>query len=143
MARLRLDLPTTFPFATELTVRVTDLNYGGHLGHDRLLALLHEARVRFLRLHGLTEAKCDGAGLVVGDAALVYKAEAFGGDVLRIEIALAEIERVGCGMYYRVPRPADGRLMAQARIGLVFLDPATRRPTAVPAAIRALAEPGS
>ena len=139
MARLRLELPASFPFATELTVRITDLNYGGHLGHDRMLSLLHEARVRFLRLHGLTEADCGGASLVVADAALVYRAEAFAGDVLRIEVAVGDLERVGCDLWYRVTRSVDHRLVAEARTGLVFLDPVSRRPTAVPAAVRAIA----
>ena len=29
-----------------LTVRVTDMNYGRHLGHDALVSLLHEARMQ-------------------------------------------------------------------------------------------------
>ena len=33
MGRVKLELPETFSFSTELTVRVTDLNYGGHLGN--------------------------------------------------------------------------------------------------------------
>jgi hypothetical protein len=45
MPRLKLELPAGFPFRTTLTVRVTDLNYGNHLGNDALLGLLHEARV--------------------------------------------------------------------------------------------------
>ena len=49
MPRVKVALPATFPFRTEIPVRITDLNYGGHLGNDALLGLLHEARVHFLR----------------------------------------------------------------------------------------------
>ena len=48
MARVKLEIPELLPFATELEVRVGDVNYGGHLGNDALLGLLHEARIRFL-----------------------------------------------------------------------------------------------
>ena len=55
MARIKLDLPGRFPFSTELRVRITDVNYGGHMGNDALLGLLHEARVQFLAHYGLSE----------------------------------------------------------------------------------------
>ena len=138
MARLSLTLPDRFPFATELTVRVTDLNYGNHLGNDRLLGMLHEARLRFLRAHGLSEGDCAGTALVLADAAVVYRAESFAGDRLRIEVALGDPGRVSCDVFYRVTRLGDDALVAEAKTALVFLDPASRRPTAVPARVRAL-----
>ena len=69
MPRIRIDLPATFPFAIELPVRITDVNYGGHLGNDALLSLLHEARCRFLLHHGCSEANTAGVGMVMVDAA--------------------------------------------------------------------------
>jgi hypothetical protein len=36
MARIKLELPETFPFSTERTVRITDLKDGGHLGNADL-----------------------------------------------------------------------------------------------------------
>ncbi|MEM7204381.1 MAG: thioesterase family protein [Planctomycetota bacterium] len=135
MARLSLTLPAHFPFSTELTVRVTDLNYGNHLGNDRLLGLLHEARWRFLLEHELSERDCAGTTLVLADAAIAYKAEAFAGDRLRVEVALGEPGRVSCDVFYRVTRLGDGALVAEAKTALVCLDPETRRPTAVPTCV--------
>ena len=40
-------------FTTTLDVRISDINYGNHLGHDSLISLLHEARMRFLKQTGL------------------------------------------------------------------------------------------
>jgi acyl-CoA thioesterase FadM len=139
MARLSIPLPASFSFATEIEVRVTDLNYGRHLGNDSMLSLIHEARWRFLRSHRLGEADIDGTNLVLADAAVVYRAEAFAGDRLRFEVALTEVARVACDLVYRVTRVGDGRLVAEAKTGLVFLDPTTRKPTAVPASIARLA----
>ena len=53
MARVKLDLDgAAFVFRTELDVRITDINYGRHVGNDALLGLLHEARLRFWRISG-------------------------------------------------------------------------------------------
>ena len=138
MARLHLDIPADLPFATEIDVRVTDLNYGNHLGNDAMLSLIHEARVRFLAHLGFNEMDVGGAAIVLSDAAIAYRAEAFLGDRLRFAVGFHDPARVGCDIVYRVTRRADDRLVAEAKTGIVFLDPATRRPTAIPDAVRAV-----
>lgn len=138
MARIHLALPERLPFWTEIDVRVTDMNYGAHLGNDAMLGLIHEARWRFLRHHGMSEGDCGGAPLVLSDVAIVYRKEAFAGDRLRFEVGIADVGRVGCDFVYRVTRPADGALVAEAKTGIVFLDPASRRPIAVPEPVRGL-----
>ena len=55
MPRIKLKPLNYYSFQTEITVRVTDLNYGGHLGNDKLLSLIHEARVAFLACFGFSE----------------------------------------------------------------------------------------
>ncbi len=142
MARLSLTLPDEFGFATEIDVRVTDLNYGRHLGNDAMLGMIHEARVRFLAAHGAREGDVGGTPLVLADAAIVYRAEAFLGDRLRFEVAVVDIGRVGCDLCYRVTRLSDQRLVAEARTGIVFLDPRTRRPSAVPEVVRTMTSAG-
>jgi acyl-CoA thioesterase FadM len=70
-----------FPFSTELRVRITDVNYGGHMGNDSLLGLLHEARVQFLAHYGLSELDIGGLwGIIMADSVIVYKSEAFPGE---------------------------------------------------------------
>ena len=141
MPRLELKARDPYPFACELTVRTTDLNYGGHLGNDRLLALVQEARVAWLASHGWSELDCGGAGLIMGDAAVVYRAEAFAGDTLRLQVVACEPSRVGFRLATRVSRPADGGRaaaeVALAETGMVCFDYARRRPVALPEAVRA------
>ena len=56
MERVRLEFPeTAIVHRHPLTVRVTDMNYGRHLGHDTLVSLLHEARIQAFAALGLTE----------------------------------------------------------------------------------------
>ena len=132
MARLKLDLPESFVFSTEIPIRIGDINYGGHLGNDAVLALMHEARVRFLNQHGFTEQNVDGPGIIMADAAIVYKSEAFYGETLVVEVAVADFTRTGCDLVYRLSDKETGREVARGKTGIAFFDYERRRPVAVP-----------
>lgn len=132
MPRLVLEPLPAYGFAVEIVVRTTDLNYGGHLGNDRLLALLHEARVAFLARHGWSELDCGGVGLIMNEAALRFAREAFAGDVLRVEVGAAEVGRAGFRLSYRATRDADGAVIALAETGLVAFDYKARRVAPLP-----------
>jgi acyl-CoA thioester hydrolase len=137
MSRPRLVMPDAYPFETEIPVRISDVNYAGHLGNDRVLSVLHEARIRWLASLGFTELDCGGAGIVVRDAAIEYRSEAFHGERLLVAVAPAEPGGASCDVYYRVRCAADGRLVVNARTGLAFFDFAKRALHPMPAAFRA------
>lgn len=144
MPRLQLKPLAVYPFRTEITVRTTDLNYGGHLGNDRLLSLVHEARVAWLAHHQWSELDCAGVGLIMGDAGLVYLGEAFAGDLLVFEVAAGEASRSGFRLYFRVTRPGeDGsngdQAIALVENGMICFDYQARRIAALPAAVKAVA----
>lgn len=136
MARVRLEVPDRLPFSTELQVRITDVNYGGHLGNDALLGLLHEARVQFFRSRGWSEGDAGGAGIIMTDAVLVYRAESFAGDRLRIGVGAADPAATSCDIVYRVTQAASGALVATAKTGIAFFDYAARRVVAMPEEVR-------
>ncbi len=138
MPRVKLEALSAYPFAVEITVRTTDLNYGGHLGNDRLLSLVHEARVAFLAENEWSELDCAGVSLILGDAAIVYRAEAFAGEILRFEVAAGEASRSGFRLFYRITRPADGQLIALVENGMVCFDYEARRVVVLPGVVRAL-----
>ena len=71
--RIQLQLPDTFTFQTEIPVRITDINYGNHLGNDAILSMMHEVRVQFLQNLGYSELEMEGAGLIMSDTAIIYK----------------------------------------------------------------------
>lgn len=122
MARIKLDLPETFPFSTELTVRITDLNYGGHLGNADTLVLLHEARVRFLNSLGYSEVDVEGYGTIMLDAAIQFKSQAFAGDVLVAEVGAGDFSRIGCDIFYRLTNKETGSIVAVAKTGVSIFD---------------------
>ena len=140
MSRIQLKPLDRYDHRIALEVRVTDLNYGGHLGNDRLLALVHEARVGFLAHRGWSELDCGGVSLIMGDAALVFKGEAFAGDRLEIETGVAETARAGFRLAHRIARPSDGALVALAETGLAAFDYDERRVVPLPVDVRSTLE---
>jgi len=114
MPRTRVELPDTFPFHTELLVRVDDINYGGHMGNDRFLAFLHEARVQFLDQFGCSERDVGGCGLILSRLEVDYVAQAFHGDRLRCELGATNLGGAGFDLVYRVARVETEVLRARS-----------------------------
>jgi acyl-CoA thioester hydrolase len=115
MARIKIDLPESFSFSTSITVRITDLNYGAHVGNDTVLSFIHEARFRFLQSLGYTEFNLEGVGLIMSDAALVFKNEIYYGDELLFSLRAVEFIRVGFDLIYKIEKkPLDQPLITVA-----------------------------
>ena len=121
MARIKLLIPEQKIFSTEIAVRITDLNYGNHVGNDAFVRILHEARVQWLTSKNYTELNIEGASLIMADLTVEYKGESFYGDLLIIEIAIGEISKAGFELYYiiYVNRNANNILIAKAKTGMV------------------------
>jgi acyl-CoA thioesterase FadM len=131
-------LPKQFTFSTEIPVRIGDINYGGHLGNDSIFSLINEARLRFLNENGFTESNIEGFGLIMVDSVIVYKAEGFYGDILRIEMAVNDLTKYGCDLLYRITNRETGREVARAKTGIVFFDYENKRMVGVPERFRAI-----
>ena len=131
--RPKLILPDHFIFSTEMRVRVSDVNYAGHLSNDRVLSMLHEARVRFLNQFGFTELDVSGAGTIMTDAVIIYKSEAFQGDHLIIDVAVGGFHKFGCDFFYKITNRSTNKEVARGKTGLVFFDYVTRKMLPVPA----------
>ena len=124
MPRVKVALPESFPFTTQLPVRITDINYGAHLGNDALLGLLHEARIHFLKYLGLTAGDYDPAtklGMIMVDVAIEYKGEGFHGDTLHIQLAATDANKYGFDVVYWV-KNQDGKEIARAKTGMLCFD---------------------
>lgn len=134
MPRLHLEFPETFAFKTELTVRASDLNYGGHVGNDTMLTLLQEARIQYYRHLGFKdELSFDGSvGQIIADASIQYKSESFLNDVLIIEIAVSDFNKYGFDMLYRIRNKETNKEVARAKTGIVCFDYAKRKVASIP-----------
>jgi YbgC/YbaW family acyl-CoA thioester hydrolase len=139
MARIEIELPEKFIFKTEITVRVSDLNYGNHVGNDSVLTLMQEARTLFYRSMGFeSEVKLDGmVGQIVSDAAIVYKAESFLADILQIEIGVENYNKYGFDLFYRVSNKETGKEVAHGKTGIVCFDYSKRKIASIPETLMA------
>jgi acyl-CoA thioesterase FadM len=138
MPKVKLDEQPGYPFSVALEVRVGDLNYGAHLGYDRLLGLAHQARLVLFDRLGASEMDLgDGrTGIVAVDVAVTYLGEAFVHDVLEFEIRPVEVGRVGFRLAHRVAQQTSGKKVALIEIGFVGYDYDKRRPAGLPDGFR-------
>jgi acyl-CoA thioester hydrolase len=134
MARIQLTPPETFIYETILTIRASDLNYGAHVGNDRILTLAQEARVLLYRSLGFkSEISFDGAvGQVISDAAVIYKSELFLGDSITIKIAVADFNKYGFDMFYHFINNETKRDVAIVKTGIVCFDYEKRKVAVIP-----------
>jgi len=137
MPRTDPTIPEKSIFTTEITVRVSDLNYGGHVGNDTMLTLMQEARVQFYREMGFkNEISFEGTvGQIITDATIQYKAEAFLGDVLLIRIAIADYNKYGFDMYYIIENKLTEKKVALGKTGIVCFDYEKRKIATIPAVL--------
>jgi acyl-CoA thioesterase FadM len=136
MPRIKIQLPEKFVFQTEIPVRITDINYGGHLGNDSLLSIIHEARLRFLNHNGYSESNIEGVGIIMIDAGIQYKSEGFYGDKLLIELTVTDFTSIGCDIIYRLSNKNSKKEIALAKTGIVFFDYEKRKTARVPLEFR-------
>ncbi len=132
MARIQFDYSGDYGFTTELQVYISHVNYGGHLDNAQLLTLVSEARLRFFLQLGYHEAAVEGLAIVVGDQLAVYKSEAFHGETLRIAMAATDLGKYGFDLVFQMREATSGREVARGKVGIVFIDPATKKVARLP-----------
>lgn len=134
MPRIQHPLPDHYVFATDLQIYISHVNQGGHLDNAQLLTLVSEARVRFFKSLGYAESNVEGHPIVVGDIVAQYKSEGFHGETMRICMLPQDFNRYGFDLVYRMDCRDTCREVARGKIGIVFIDRASRRVAPVPTA---------
>jgi len=134
MARIKIDLPEKFPFSVSIPIRITDLNYGGHVGNDTVLSLIHEARMQFLQYYGYKELEIEGIGLIMTDVGIEFKSELFYGDTIKASVSVRDFSRIGFDLYYKLEKEAEGKtiLVATAKTGMICYNYSSKKIVKVP-----------
>ncbi len=123
----------TAPFFTTLTVQIGDVNYGGHVGNDKYLLFFHEARLRFFRELGITEADIgDGVSLTQVEAHITYKNEAFYGDELVTSVNISDLSKASFKVEYLVTRKKDNIIISTGYTVMAGFDYQTHRLKKIP-----------
>ena len=140
MQRIKIDLPQKFIYFTEISVRVYDVNFAGHLSNDSILSMVHEARIRFLKNWGYSEVDTAGAGIIMFDAAIQYKSQGYHGDILIFDVSVNNFIRNGCDFIFRITNKANGKEIARAKTGIAFFDYEQNKMVPVPEKFKELIE---
>lgn len=130
MARVKIKFPTNKPLHTcSIAVRISDINYGNHLGNDSVLSIIHEVRMQWLAGHGFTELDAGGNSLIMGDVMIAYKGEAYYGEQLQVAIYAEEITERSFDLLYHITTVREGKKIeiAHAKTGMVCFDYTLRR----------------
>ena len=140
MARIRITIPANIIATLTIPVRITDINYGNHVGNDALVGIVHESRVQWLKQHNYTELNIEGTGLIMSDLAVEYAGESFYGDILEVNITAAEITKVSFELYYHIQTTRDDQTItiAKAKTGMVCYDYAEKKVAAVPEKLKGI-----
>lgn len=134
MARIKIQLPSRFKFSTVIPVRITDLNYGGHVGNDTVLSIIHEARVQFLQSLGYKELDIEGVGLIMSDVAIEFKSELFYGDVVTAHVSAGDFTSAAFDIYYQLEKVTTNEttVVVTAKTGMVCYDYSKKKIAGIP-----------
>ncbi len=129
MERIKVELPDSFHFSCKLTIRITDLNYGSHVGNDNFLSLAHEARVQYLKFYGYSETDVEGLSLIMNDAAIEFKSELLYGYEIEIFVKAESFHKYGFDIFYKIEFEKNGEKVTAAKMktGLLYFDYSARR----------------
>lgn len=127
-------MPEKFSFETIIPIRITDLNYGNHVGNDTILSILHEARVQYFGHFGYGELNFGGVGLIMSDVAIEFKNEIFYGERIIASVIASEFSKFAFEVYYKLEKDNGGKriLVATAKTGMVCYDYSTKKIAAIP-----------
>ncbi len=133
MPRIKIEIPSKKLAELKIPVRITDINYGNHVGNDAFVSIIHEARLQWLVQNGFSEMDFGGTGLIMGDLAIEFKKEAFYGDIIDVTIYCGEIARVSFELFYQLSTVRNNAiiLLANAKTGMVCLNYNTNKTVSV------------
>ncbi|MFC1956011.1 acyl-CoA thioesterase [Chloroflexota bacterium] len=112
-----MTLPDEFVFSTKIPIRIGDINFGGHLGHESFLVIMEEARERFLQSCGFSNADT-----IMADVSVMYLKQGCYGQTLEVEMAINDLSTKWFDMVYKVTDAETSLELARAKTTLIFYD---------------------
>ena len=135
MPKIKINFPQKyFDIPIDIPVRITDINYGNHVGNDSIIGIIHEARVQFLQFYGYTELNIEGIGLIMSALSVEFKNESFYKDIISIKIVCGEISKVSFELFFSLSTIRDNReiTIAKAVTTMVCYDYIIKKVSALP-----------
>lgn len=132
MAKISIQIPdSTVLFSCTIPVRISDVNYGNHVGNDSFVSIIHEARLQFLKAHSLSELSVgDNVGLIMGGLSVQFLKESFYGDVLEVAVYANDVSTVAFDLIYDVKR--QNETICKGITSMVCYDYTSKKVKAIP-----------
>ncbi|RYY21962.1 MAG: thioesterase [Chitinophagaceae bacterium] len=130
MARVKIKFPEQNPlYNCIIPVRISDINYGNHLGNDSVLSIMHEARMQMLHSWGFTELEAGGTGLIMADVMIAFRNEAYYSEGIQVVIFAEEVTEKSFDLLYILSTIRSGAVVkiAEGKTGMVAFDYRTKK----------------
>ena len=138
MPQNKIQLSFDVLFSCTLKVRVADLNYGNHLGNDRILSYFHEGRVLWLSHHNLNEQNVGSCGLIMTGANIQYLQQARLHQVITLTLGARELGKARFTLVYKLTDENTALTIAIGETYMGFFDYPQQKPARAPASFIAL-----
>ena len=132
MVPVPFSLPDVFQYPHR--VRDDEIDELGHANNVVYLAWMQAAALAHTAALGWPAERYQqlGIGWVARSHTIEYLRPALVGDDIIVETRVADMKKATSTRVYRIIRPSDGQLLAQARTLWAFVNYATGKPTRIP-----------
>jgi acyl-CoA thioester hydrolase len=131
MNKLKIEYFKNKKYSYQASVRVGDLNYGNHLAHDKLITIIHDARVCFFKGHQLSEINLENTyTILLSSLTIDYLGQGFLGDIINVHVFINEIKKTNFKMSYKVS--IQNSTIALCSTTLVCYNNISRQPDKIP-----------
>lgn len=138
MPQTKIEPNFTVLFACNLQVRVADLNYGNHLGNDRILSYFHEVRVLWLSHHNLSEHDVGGCGLIMTGTNIEYLKQARLHQFLTLTLGAREVGKARFTIVYKLKDSQTQQTIALGETHMGCFDYPRQKPARAPQSLLAI-----
>jgi acyl-CoA thioester hydrolase len=139
MGRIKIELPAQSIASFNIPVRITDINYGNHVGNNSIVEIIHESRVQFLQQYQFTELDAGGTGLILNELIVEFKNESFYGDIVNVKIFIGEISKKSFEIYYQlIALRSENIVIAHAKTGMVCYNYSQRKVESIPEKLKSI-----
>ena len=119
-----------FRFKIPYSVRIADINYGGHVSNAAVMNFFHDARIAYLGHFGGSELDIGGCGIILPEAHVRYHKEMFLGEELQIGVRIDSMRNSSMIMLYQVLR--NGEITVEGSTNIVAFDYDRRKSVRIP-----------
>ena len=123
-----------FKFRIPYSVRIADINYGGHVSNAAVMNFFHDARIGYFAHFGFTEMDIGGVGIIMPEAHVRYHKEMFLGDDLQIAVRIDSMRKSSMMMVYEISRADD--ICVEGSTNIVAFDYDRRKSVRIPLRFR-------